>query len=555
MKRALFLVLPALLALPAWALDTLRPEQLKPGMKGYGLSVFKGTEPERFNVEIVGILENAFPKQDMILIRMSGAELEKHKVIAGMSGSPIYINDKLIGALAYGWSFQNDPMAGVTPIHNMLAQINATAAALPAPANAPATSDAVSPRPLLTPLSVAGFSPRVVDLLAERLKPFGMVPVASGGSKGAKRPRGHIEPGSAIGVELIRGDFSATAVGTATYVDKNKILAFGHPFFLGGSVEAPAVQAEVHGVLSSVDTSFKLASGRGEVGAMVGDWQSCIVADTKVAAAMIPVAIRVTNRETGQTERYDMEILRNKALSPLLAQVAILQSVFAASSSSADTTTRVGLRVELAGRTLELGDTFFNPAGLMDMSALIPLVQIFVNPFGDAVVQRIDVTVDASLTRQTAEITRAYFSKSEVERGERVPLHVVLKPFGKPEVTRTIDIDVPASTDSMRQLIVTVIAGADAPADVAPPETLTDFLDALQKRHHATELVALIPTPTQGLQYRGKLLKSLPASVRTVLDDSSGTGIANAADIRQLTAPTEWVLTGSATVRVPIRQE
>jgi hypothetical protein len=108
---------------PALAADTLRPEQLKPGMKGYGLSVFKGTKPERFGVEVVGVLKNALPRQDMILIRMSGADLEKHKVIAGMSGSPVYIDDKLIGALAYGWTFENEPLAGVTPIHNMMAQL------------------------------------------------------------------------------------------------------------------------------------------------------------------------------------------------------------------------------------------------------------------------------------------------------------------------------------------------------------------------------------------------------------------------------------------------
>jgi hypothetical protein len=121
MKRLLAAIL--LFATASSAVETLRPEQLRSGMKGYGLSVFKGTEPERFEVEILGVLENAFPKQDLILIRMSGANLEQHKVIAGMSGSPIYVEDKLIGALAYGWSFENEPLAGVTPIHNMLAEI------------------------------------------------------------------------------------------------------------------------------------------------------------------------------------------------------------------------------------------------------------------------------------------------------------------------------------------------------------------------------------------------------------------------------------------------
>src|SRR2546422_10350010 len=121
MIRALWLLL---FCTSVFAADTLRPEQLKPGMKGYGLSVFKGTTPERFEVEVLGVLKNALPKQDMILIRLSGANLEHHKVIAGMSGSPIYVEGKLIGALAYGWSFENDPLAGVTPIHNMLAQLD-----------------------------------------------------------------------------------------------------------------------------------------------------------------------------------------------------------------------------------------------------------------------------------------------------------------------------------------------------------------------------------------------------------------------------------------------
>src|SRR6266403_3860858 len=124
MTRLFLIALLSVAVLPARAVEMLRADQLKPGMKGYGLSVFKGTKPERFEVEVIGVLKNALPKQDMILIRMSGQDLEKHKVIAGMSGSPIYIDGKLIGALAYGWTFENEPLAGVTPIHNMMAQLS-----------------------------------------------------------------------------------------------------------------------------------------------------------------------------------------------------------------------------------------------------------------------------------------------------------------------------------------------------------------------------------------------------------------------------------------------
>lgn len=562
-RLLLCLSLLASFALPARAVETLRPEQLKPGMKGYGLSVFNGTKPERFEVEVLGVLKNAFPKQDMILIRMSGANLEKHKIIAGMSGSPIYIEDKLIGALAYGWSFENEPLAGVTPIHNMLAELDkkpgSSSSALPAQRST-SPDNFAAPRPLLTPLSLGGFSPRTIELVSQKLQRFGLLPIAGGGtgdsSTELRQQSATIEPGSALGVQLIRGDLNATAVGTATYVDKNKILAFGHPFFQGGRVEAPAVLAEVHTIMSSLAISFKMATSVAEVGSMVGDWQSCIVADTNVKAAMIPVAVQVVNPDTGHSERYAMEVINNESFSPLLVQLAIVEAIAVTSGSSQETTVRVALEAELSDRTVRVADTFFNPAGgLLDFDALAPLVSIFSTPFGHPAIKHVSVNVAAALTRQTAEIKRAYFSKSQVERGEHVLLSVVLKPFGQPEITRTIEIEVPAASDLMRELNVSVLAGANAPADIAPPDSLNDFLNAIEKRHRSTELVALVQSPTQGLQYRGKLLKRLPASALAVLDDSSRTDVMNAADIQQLVLPTDWVLTGQASARVPIRQE
>ncbi len=489
--------IPALLLLlllgairPVLAVDTLRPEQLSPGMKGYGLSVFKGTKPERFEVEIIGVLHNALPKQDMILIRMSGADLEKHKVIAGMSGSPVYIDGKLIGALAYGWSFENEPLAGVTPIHNMMAEmkrpvvppstINASVSlgrtsamsapfALPGTAFAQAADDSGSPRPLLTPLSLGGFSSRVLEQFASKFTGLGMMPIAAGGAGSGALPRrsGDMEPGGSIGVQLMRGDMDATAVGTATYIEGNRILAFGHPFFQGGSVQAPAVLAEVHTIMSSVERSFKMASPIAEIGSMIGDWQSCIVADARVQARMIPVSIDAANRDLGQSEHYNVEVMNNQAFTPQLMLMAIVQAIGAASGSSQDTTVRISVGAELApvkpgepARTIAVTNTFFSAAGgFLNIEGLMPLLAMFNTPFGSPTVKHVDVKVDAALTRQTADIKRAYFDKSEVQRGETASLKIVLKPFGRPEVTKTIPIEVPVATDSLRYLVVTVLAG------------------------------------------------------------------------------------------------
>jgi hypothetical protein len=584
------LVLGILLVAPALggsrAADTLHPDQLRRGMKGHGLSVFQGTTPERFEVEILGVLKNTFPKQDMILIRMSGADLEKHKVIAGMSGSPIYINDKLIGALAYGWPFENEPLAGVTPAHNMFAELERarrqpaarrggtapTASARawfdpPTPfaglGAAPTAGDGLfsGPRPLLTPLSLSGFSPQVTEMIAPEFQSRGLWPVAVGGVSGGANGRDNppnlqLEPGSALGVQLIRGDLNAVAVGTVTHVQDNKVLAFGHPFFHGGPVEAPAVAAEVHAIMSSLARSFKLASGVTEVGAVVGDWRSCIVADTARRAAMIPVGVDVANRDTGHRERYAMEVMNNPAFTPLLVLVSVVQAVFSTSGSSQDTTLEFAVNVTLPGREVRVTDTLFNPTGgLLNLRALLPLLRVFNTPFGNPEVQRVEVAVSAALERRTADIKRAYFSKAELQRGERAPLNVVLKPFDHPEIIRSIPIQVPTVTDSMRELTIVVMGGTQAPADVARPDSLDDYLDAIQLEHRSTDLVAIVQTPTQGMQYRGRLLKKLPLSVLNVLEDNTASDILTAADVLQVVEPTDWVLSGFTIVRVPIKQD
>jgi len=234
--------------------------------------------------------------------------------------------------------------------------------------------------------------------------------------------------------------------------------------------------------------------------------------------------------------------------------MAIAQSIDTASGSSQDTTVRVDLSAELPDRTVRVSNTFYHPqGGMLEPWDLAPLAAVFNTPFGHAPVKRVAVQVEAVLARQTAEIKRAYFTKAEAERGESLMLHVVLKPFGEPEVVKTIPIQVPTARDSSRRLSLRILSGSAAPADVAPPDSLDDYLEAIQKQHRSTELVVLVRSPSQGLQYRGKLLKHLPLSVLDVLNDVSTSGVSTAADIEQLTIPTDWVLSGRAAVRIPIR--
>src|SRR5579883_3055694 len=277
---------------------TIPLTEIKPGMTGYGLTVFQGTRPERFAVKVIGILHNFLPQQDIILIESDDERLKHSGIVAGMSGSPIYLigpdGDRLAGALAYGWHFAKDPIAGVTPIGSMLAELerplrgrehtpvaeaandarfrerttpNLVAASAPDPSSP-------SLVPAAVPLSLSGFAAPAFEELTKWLAPYHVTPLAAGGAAPAHADGPtRFEPGSSISVDLIRGDMSATATGTVTWVDGDKVLAFGHPMFNLGEIYLPISTAEVHTVLSAVSSSFKIASPLRELGTLVQDRQ------------------------------------------------------------------------------------------------------------------------------------------------------------------------------------------------------------------------------------------------------------------------------------------
>jgi hypothetical protein len=251
-------------------------------------------------------------------------------------------------------------------------------------------------------------------------------------------------------------------------------------------------------------------------------------------------------------------------LSAPLVQTAVAEAISVASASSEDTTIRFSMAAELTNRTLRLSDTVFNPGGgLLSAAAIDPIAAFFTTPFGHPVVKRIDIQVEATLERRTAEIKRAFFNRAQAERGAVVALSVVLKPYNAPEVTRVIPIAVPAGTDRLHLLRVGVVAGQDAVADVAPPDNQQDFHDLLEKRHRSTDLVLLVQQPGQGLALQGRLLKRLPPSAFSVLgnpaagsaDDSAFAPATDNAGIQQIVVPTDWVLTGETAASIPIRME
>ncbi|HSS45479.1 MAG TPA: SpoIVB peptidase S55 domain-containing protein, partial [Thermoanaerobaculia bacterium] len=339
--------------------EILSEEKVVPGMKGYGVTdLGDGKGIQRFDVEILGLLKRFAPRQDLILARVSGAGLENSGIIAGMSGSPVYVDGKLVGALAYGWPFSKDPICGITPIQSML-DIRHAPAAPPVPIGGSAASTARlvsafaqgrfaerlediwrplreasgdSPAALPLPVSLAGEgSPG--SLFGRLAEAAGWMAVPSGVSSGRAAlavgrrpsevsPAERLLPGSAVATELLSGDMDLSATGTVTWVEGNSVLAFGHPFLSMGPVSMPMARAEVLTVLPSIFRSFKFAATGSVLGSITQDRSSGILGTFGTRAPMVPITIRMSSEET-PAQTYHFEVVHNSMLTPILAAIAI----------------------------------------------------------------------------------------------------------------------------------------------------------------------------------------------------------------------------------------
>jgi hypothetical protein len=575
-------------AAPAGPTRTIGLDEIRPGMTGYGLTVFRGTRPERFDVKVISVLRHFLPKQDLILVESDDARLKHMGIVAGMSGSPVYLHtdggDRLAGALAYGWHFAKDPIAGVTPIANMLAEVQRPLRGRGATPVAEARNDALPPRlpveataaladptaprlvPATVPLSLAGFSPSVARELGEQLAPYGVVPLAAGGggvdeAEAAREGPARFEPGSAISVELIRGDMSAAGTGTVTWVEGDKVIAFGHPMFNLGEIYLPVSTAVVHAVLPAVSSSFKIASPRREVGTLVQDRQSCIVADTGQRSDMIPVRVRVSSPGHPGESVFNAEVIRHRFLTPLLASTVVANAAQNAVSDVADATftVRTSLGVRGEQRPLELVDHAFSTDGfsqrsLGGLTGVKAIGDLLFNPFSPASLERIDVQVDLEYKADVAEITGVQLASDTLDPGSRSSLRVTLRPYGGAEYVESVPLSIPPSLAGAL-VKVEVAAGNLVKPDQAPPETLHNFVENLRKGYPARSIVVTLQTPDDALALRGAVVSDLPSSVLDTLRPGASTRRGETFKISSRTVvPMRSVVLGKQEIQVKVRE-
>lgn len=528
------------------ALATMPVSELRPGMTGYGLTVFSGTRPERFPVRIVGVLRKYLPQMDLILIRCEDPRIEHSGVAAGMSGSPIYINDRLIGALAYGWNFSKDPVAGVTPIENMLAELHrprrepprpltAQATATTATAATAATATTASPLvgaeprlvPAAMPIATAGLTPGALAWLSESLAPFHMTALqASGGGSGeaAKSPLG-FEPGGPIAVQLIRGDISAAGTGTVTLVEGSQLMAFGHSMYNAGELSAPIATAEVVHILSALTGSFKMASPLVEKGSLIRDRETGIIGDVSERSAMVPVTIIV--RTPGRpAQALRTEVARHRFLTPLLANAVATSAVQSLAPDIADAVVQIDSKLEVKGfPLLSQSDHLYAAEGLSakalaGSTGMKQLQELLGNPFEPVQVERLSIDVSVAYRAEVADVVALSLQSDELEPDTRPSLYVTLRAYGGKTLVRAVPIEIPRALAG-QTLKIEAAAGPLVKPEQAPPERLAELVENLRRGYSARSLVVTLSTPDEGVMMRGRLIPSLPASVIATLRPGS----------------------------------
>ena len=562
--------------------------QIKVGMIGEAYTVFQGTRPEKMGVEVLGILRNmAGPGGDVILVRLKGAKAEYTGVVAGMSGSPVYIDGKLVGALAYRiGEFSKEPIGGVTPIASMLeiSEFDKSPAPDQESASAPATaptrtggpgeqpsglplaSMATYLKPIETPLVFNGFSEESIRRFAPQFASAGIIPVmGAGSSSNASQPE-PIEPGSSVGAVLVRGDMDIAATCTVTYMDADHLLACGHPFLNFGQVQMPMTKSTVLATLPSASNAFKIASTTETIGSFVQDRHTGILGRFGKAPDMIPVTINFHG--IARPRSYHMEVMNNARLTPVVMMTSVFNAIQGINEYGEDTTFRVSGSISVAGfAKLEINNMYApgdgqNPtASAIAMSLGERFTRIFENPYARPDITGVVFDIDLIPERRVARLETARTDLTEARPGDEITVETVLRPYRGERIVRQIPVRIPTSTPRgvLRILVSdgdTLDKGHRPVPGFARNYDLASTIALLNKEHSNSSLYVSLLEASPQAQVGDKVMPTLPLSVMNVMEGMRGTQdmvLVGESSVSESSAPIDYVVSGAQVISVNVR--
>ncbi|MGA2173057.1 MAG: SpoIVB peptidase S55 domain-containing protein [Sedimentisphaerales bacterium] len=535
-------------------------DEIRPGMEAYCLTVYKGTEVEKFGLEVLSVIRNFMPGRDVILVRGTDERFIHSGPVAGCSGSPVYIDGRLAGAYAYGWIFSKDPIIGVTPIAEMLvaggpdsqqgggvppaggvglsfdfsrpldfSQVEKKFSA----ALSSSRGDFAGATVLPSPLIVSGVPEAVRADLDGLLGPLGFMVVSGGG--GGSAAGGDVcdvklAPGACLMVPLVTGDITFNVVGTVTEVRGDEIYGFGHAFLGYGAVDLPMATGQVHTVMSSVMRSFKIATSGSIVGALTMDNSTAVRGKVGRQARMIPLTIKVSRYNDSQPRRYNCQVVDNRTLTPMLLKEVVGGAVLMRGDLSPDNTLRYKATIELEGAKPV---TFENISTGMDLAEMMrdsvsPAALLMNNPYRPVSIKSLDFDVTVSEKNVTSAIWSVGLSSGRVKRGEEVAVEVVTESFQSEKRKYQFNFVVPENTPAGTYQLM-VCGGYDyeeflrkAVPHRFVPENLDTLVGAINDilAIGRDELHCILVLPTGGVAMENAELPELPATKAMVLGDA-----------------------------------
>jgi hypothetical protein len=564
-------------------------DQIHEGMRGTAYTVFEGTKPEPMDVEVLGVLRNVNgARGDIILVRLHGTKPEYTGVVAGMSGSPVYFDGKLAGALAFRiGEFSKEPIAGVTPIERMLEIDAQDQRPAPGPASANSSTPSVPSRtagpgenvslpsqsysnylkPIETPLVFSGFSEDTLRIYAPEFAAAGIVPVMGVGSSSDRKQPEPIEPGSAVSAVLVRGDMDIAATCTVTYIDPQRLLACGHPLMQFGRVDLPMTKANVVATLASPLNAFKIVNTTETIGSFVQDRHNGILGQMGKEPKMIPVTVTVRGGQASKEFHY--EILNNARLSPVAMMATVFNALHGTNEYGEDITYRMNGALSVKGYPDVALKNMFAPMDSGQPAAALAAAtigdrfgRIYDNPYDVPDIQGVKLDFDLVRERRSARLEASRADATEARPGDQIMVETVLRPYRGERLVRQIPIRIPTSASKgMLRILVSDGDTLDRMRRGMPLANrrlgLASTIALLNKEHGNNRVYVSLFESDPEAMVGDKVMPTLPLSVMNVMDNMRGTQemiVLNESSVNEAsTEPLDYVVAGAQMLTVYVK--
>lgn len=582
-------------------------EDIRAGMTGIGVTVFDGTKREEFKAEILGVLRNVMgPRRDIIVARLSGGPLNYTGVMQGMSGSPVYIDGQLIGAVSYALgSFPKEPIAGITPIGEMLAtdagsqraaRANHRHPSFPITAhglqevfraslgqNQPIPLDpsdterlalrhrgrptsARMLRPIATPIVFNGFTPKIHELFATALETEGFLTAIGSAQANPSPDQRSLQAGDAVGAALIQGDLTMAGTGTVTMVEGNRVYAFGHPFYNLGPINFPMTKASVTALLPSLAISSKIAAIGEVIGTLDQDRSTGIFGTLGTAPDVLPVTVRLRGPDRDFDHTFKFEIIRDNILTPLLVYSGALSTFLSSSRQLGAATYTLSSKARIRGHdTVAFTDIYSGNTAVSNAAAAIanPLSTLLNNTIAAVEIERLEIDVTAIEAPLTATIERIWIDTPRIRPGSTVKLHVLARGYRGVEIIKTLPLTIPANATGQIQLLVTDASNLRTRQlgerrDNRTFDNVDQIIQQLNAAPRNNRLYVKLIKSSAGAVFNGTRMPDLPPSILEVLEGNrrgSGVRRLQTASLGDWEIPTKHAVSGSRTLSIMIQAD